>query len=148
MGVTEIVRFCAEEVERQGRGPIQVWNMFDAWVTAIGFKSPELVYPPRDLIKLLGHLVEPTKNNRYSWRSCGVRVGSRICPPPQEVDGLMMKWSENLPNVSPEEAYREFEEVHPFVDGNGRVGKIVFAWLRNEMESPTLPPNFFNCANR
>ncbi len=83
----KIVRFCAEEVERQGRGAIQVWDMVVAWMYAAAH------------------------------------------------DG------------TPAEAYREFQEIHPFRDGNGRVGKIVFNLLNGTLHDPQMPPNFFNCAN-
>jgi len=48
---------------------------------------------------------------------------------------------------TPAEAYREFQEIHPFRDGNGRVGKIVFNLLNGTLHDPQMPPNFFNCAN-
>lgn len=147
-----IVKFCAEEVERQRRGPIQVFNMVEAWSHAIDrYERDKSNTRLLDYIQRWGHLIEPEKNHG-EWRSVGVRVGDYICPRPDEVPSRMerwfelVKWDTNL-SVTPEEAYREFLEVHPFVDGNGRCGKIIYSWLRGELYAPTMPPNFFNCAN-
>lgn len=139
----EIVRFCAEEVQRQGRGPIQVADMVDAWLLAMRAYSH---YPSLKLIQNLGHLVEPLFNDG-GWRNVGVRVGDHVAPHPAEVSSRMERWFKALPDMTPAEAYREFEEVHPFRDGNGRVGKIVFNFLNKTLEKPTMPPNFFGCLN-
>jgi len=141
---SEIVRFCAEEVERQRRGPIQVADMVDAWVYTLRHRHAQ--YPSLALIQECGRLVEPTKNDG-GWRGCGVRVGDYIAPSAGEVPGLMARWHGQLSNMTPGEAYREFEEIHPFGDGNGRVGKIIFNWLNRTLDAPVMPPNYFGCIN-
>jgi Fic family protein len=135
-----IARFCAEEVERQGDELASVADMFDAWCHALSVRKVTEIN-----VRAWGMLVKPI--NDGCWRKCGVRVGSHIAPPPQEVPRLMQRWIENLPNMTPEQAYKEFQLVHPFRDGNGRVGKIVYNLLSGSLEDPKLPPNFFNCSN-
>lgn len=152
MGVItrEIVQFCAEEVERQGRGPIQVAWMVDAWAVAMleWQKRSTDVGPMLALIITLGSRVEK-QNHADSFRTVGVRVGTQICPRPHEVLDLMRRWANNVLNteMTPEEAYKELMHIHPFADGNGRVGKIVFNALKGTLDKPQMPPNFFNCAN-
>jgi fido (protein-threonine AMPylation protein) len=55
----------------------------------------------------------------------------------------MKKWEENLPNMTPEQAYYEFEIIHPFRDGNGRTGKIIYNWLMGTLRAPVFPPDMF-----
>lgn len=149
----DIVKFCAEEVERQGRGPIQVAWMVEAWDFAIGtweqcwpVKSSTIFLDREGLLQKLGALVEH-QNPDDRWRQYGVRVGDRVCPSVSEVPRLMDRWMEMVKGMTPEEAYKELMLIHPFVDGNGRVGKIVYNALKGSLDKPQMPPNFFHCAN-
>lgn len=75
----------------------------------------------------------------YEWagrfRSVNVRVGPHAPPPHAEVPDLMKeleaKWAKNsVHQYSREDLegwYFDFETIHPFQDGNGRVGAIVVA---------------------
>ncbi len=70
------------------------------------------------------------------YRSMAVRVGKFVPPPASEVSGLMFEllawWNKEAPKLSPVLSsaivHYRFEEIHPFADGNGRVGRALALW--------------------
>jgi len=68
------------------------------------------------------------------FRRCGVMVGGRICPPWQDVPSLHMFWLTTHFHAATEEhikrAHIEWETIHPFVDGNGRTGRMIMNYQR------------------
>ncbi len=70
------------------------------------------------------------------YRTFGVRVGSYLPPPATEVPQLMqeyLQWwnqkaSEWSPVISSAVLHYRFEEIHPFGDGNGRMGRALALW--------------------
>jgi Fic family protein len=91
-------------------------------------------------------MIEPEVNHR-GWRTCGVRIGDRICPDWQELPRLMLEWEHGIENLTPDEAYLEFEKIHPFVDGNGRTGKIIHNWMLKSLDKPVLIKDYFGWGN-
>ena len=140
-----IADYCAEEVRRQGRTPIEVGHMIRAWFNALENQYGGAEFNV-GLIEGWGMLIEPEKNEK-GFRTGPVYVqGGGIAimkTPPDEIAGRFDKFFEHLPDMTALEAYREFEEIHPFWDGNGRVGKIILNWLNGTLLDPIFPPNDF-----
>ena len=61
------------------------------------------------------------------WRDCQVNIGGHIPPTASEVPRLMEEWYAKWPNMDSWEAHNTFEAIHPFQDGNGRLGRLI--WL-------------------
>ncbi len=142
--IQHLVAWAAQECEWQQVGPLKVGYLIDAYYHLE--KQPELSL---DLVMELGHLVEPDKNPSDRWRGVGVRVGFSVKPTPQEVPRLMSRFF-SKPLGPPHEAFREFEEIHPFVDGNGRVGALLYNWWNSTLAPGDLvfPPNLWDDSRR
>lgn len=72
------------------------------------------------------------------WRSYRVRVGDYIAPDPERVPDLMaefLDWyrNEKDPVLKAIHGHRYFETIHPFVDGNGRTGRML---IMDALEQP------------
>lgn len=145
-----LVTYCAEEVDRQGyhKGTIDhaertAW-MLESWVWAARKGGGFMGLPPTvEDVKWLGSRVERGKNCR-GFRDCGVRVGSKVCPPWKEVRPMLDRLVPQFARLEPLDFYRRFLEIHPFRDGNGRVGKVLLNWRNGTLrEDPIFPPNDF-----
>lgn len=44
--------------------------------------------------------------------------------------------------ISPEAFYQRLMEIHPWDDGNGRVGSLIFNYLTSHLQYPKHPPEF------
>lgn len=127
-----IIKFCSEEVEIQGDTPIHVFHMIRAWEiagNATGM-TPEL-------IKVLAYLIKPSCNGDYrvgpvmiNWQV----VGSPHTLIPKAMNDLFYPDTVNL--LTPIEIFQMFETIHPFRDGNGRMGQIIYNWFNHTMEDP------------
>lgn len=153
----KIIAYCAEEVRRQRDTPVHVSHMLRAWEHAWTQWRGNGRPMSSELIREIGALVEPDHNSR-GFRTYDVRVGNDVKmhweAVPRAIEVLCQAWNEGLISgfvhksagaVGPaEEFYYRFEaEIHPFGDGNGRTGKILFNMLRGTLDDPQWPPDFF-----
>lgn len=140
----EVVRFCAIECELQMSGERSVFWMVEAMQYAQE-RADQL--PTEADVLALGALVEPHKN-ADGYRRVPVRIGNDV-----KADwALIPRQMENLCGavgvLDPGPWFYEYEQVHPFRDGNGRTGQVLFNWLNHSLAVPMWAPNYFDDGRR
>lgn len=84
--------------------------------------------------------------HRYKgdFRDVPVMIGGEVKAQPKIViDSLMRDWCNDVNtvdrNYDPVTLHILFESIHPFIDGNGRIGRILLNWhLVNRNKAPLL----------
>ena len=93
---------------------------------------------------LLGN-IDDRIAGRFRQRNEYVRVGTHIAPAPEHVEALIEALLEDyassheryfLDNIA--HFHLEFERIHPFVDGNGRIGRILTNWQLARLGYPPI----------
>lgn len=139
-----LILFLAHEVNRQGKGPIDVANYVWAWEamrsTLTRNRERRQNNPINETwLHNLAGIVEPTNFGRYRQVPVTFANGTRGIEwslIPRAMTGLL----EAQEKLSPEQFYYEFERIHPYTDGNGRVGLMLMNYLNNTMDKPVIPP--------
>lgn len=134
------IRWAAEECERQMSGELSVYHLMQALNFARSLIEPSL---RMDNIKDLGMLVEPIKNTDGFRRVPVYFDGFVSALPPTQIEPALTSLLTIGIDLPPTAWYKEFEEIHPFIDGNGRVGSLLFNLKNGTIDKPIAPPDIF-----
>lgn len=131
-----------------------------AMAAAIDIGSASRPFAVDDILSMHGMLMS-TSNDQHDrdragvFRDAPVFIGGTtpfnaeyVGPPPEHIERLMVDLVEFInerndlsPTVVAALAHAQFETIHPFHDGNGRVGRcLVHTVLRRESTSDVSPP--------
>ena len=74
------------------------------------------------------------------------RTASFVPPPPGRIEDLMVdlvgfmnaEWVDPVTQAAV--AHAQFETIHPYGDGNGRIGRILIGWILAHRTGVTVPP--------
>ena len=76
---------------------------------------------------------------RGYYRKIPVWIGGREATDYGEIDSRMRLWINQIKSLSPKLSHIDFEHIHPFVDGNGRTGRLLMWWHEVQLgQQPTL----------
>lgn len=137
----EILQFCAEECQRQQTDALAVLRMCKAYdeFLMLGTMREEISQPE---IHHLALTIEPDVT-RAGYRKVPVffKVADFAVEPGLIVQA-MTSLLKHQAEVTAKEFYQEFERIHPYVDGNGRVGAILYNWKNHTLLHPVTPPEY------
>jgi len=112
-----------------------------AWEYVISQKelTPEVILKTHGILMRNQNLGIEEKGR---FRRVGVRIGARYGLDWWLIEEAVKKWCKDIKKSKTKGEIREkhiaFEIIHPFVDGNGRVGRILLNWQRVKNDLPIL----------
>lgn len=150
LGLTDI-NLARRQCELQSAtAPEQIYGMLSALTEAKKYAFSDEPLDPegiKELVGQLGRLVEPELAS--AWRKVPVSFqNGDLGESPRNIDRAIISWAEAYATgaLEPAELYYHFEKIHPFLDGNGRVGHCIWALAEKRQKGawPTeLPPDVF-----
>jgi Fic family protein len=119
--------------------------MYDNHLNALNFVMSDISQlsesSPLDIHRLLTKNVEffERQNNSGKYRTVDVWIGHDLCPNPMLLPNLTKQWFDvttkliefnyldKIPSLEVASvSHHMFECIHPFIDGNGRTGRLLF----------------------
>jgi Fic family protein len=81
-------------------------------------------------------------NEKGYWRNCEVMIGGRMGRPHYVVPILIAEWLRQANKSTKwseiKRDHVEYEIIHPFIDGNGRTGRMFMNWQRLKNKLPLM----------
>lgn len=138
-----LILFLARECEHQNCGPVAVANYVWAWEamrsTLTRNRERRMNTPlTENWVINLATVIAPEVNGKYRSVPVTFRNGAHGLDHaliPRAMSNLLDSLQDE-----PARFYEEFERIHPFIDGNGRTGLMLYNYLINTMDKPSPAP--------
>lgn len=137
---SEDVMYAAQECDRQRSGEMSV-----AWMlTGLRYARAIRIWDnlEEDTIRTLALAIEPEKN-MFGFRRANVIVGGNLITHKGIAEGIAQLCEGVWTTADADEFYRHYQMIHPFIDGNGRTGSILWNAIRGTLDCPIAPPDMF-----
>lgn len=106
----------------------------EAWGYLLRQDSLHLEVIKQTHLLLMSNLLPPAQCGRF--RTCNVWVGGTAGCPPEDIEHELLLWLYDIRNIelsleigTPKSLHIRYEKIHPFIDGNGRTGRMFMWWL-------------------
>jgi len=117
-----------------------------AWRWLLG--QPALALSNETICELQRLIVQPQTDLKPEWRGAfrkiPVYIGGKEAPKSTEIPRLMRMWLSTYAFTQPHTSHVQFEHIHPFVDGNGRTGRMLMWWLQYHRGEPLTEITYDN----
>lgn len=121
-------------------GLFKINSQIAARMCMVAAQEKEMIHPRILHAVVMDRLELPLGHQPGDYRTCGVTVGSWTPPSPEKVEDFMKFWweiADDWADDDPWATHAQFEGIHPFPDGNGRVGRLVY-WNRQMIQGVDL----------
>lgn len=125
--------------------PEEDMQTMEAWAFAVGCDSMTM-----DNILEIHRLItcrQLSPKDAGHLRRANVMVGGRHCPALYLVRELLHNWILDMnhwQNLDPKDMHVRFEHIHPFIDGNGRTGRMLMWWHERKLGRKPMLIKFEN----
>lgn len=138
-----IAATAAAECVRQGVDLHALTNLLSGYEHAYRMRNR---LPTVESVVTLGSLIEPDRNHNgfrvvpVTFANLTTAVEPRLVP--GAVDRMMRFLDWHADGVA-----KAFLDVHPFIDGNGRVAWILLNWIDRTLDDPRPLPEYYEVAS-
>ena len=137
--MNKIFLWCARQVEMQKDSPIMVYYMFQAHQYSYWYG----IYNDNEVTEhLILKTFELASANRFNgYRKIPITInGFKAGSEPAFIRDNILNLIKS--DLSPENFYQELERIHPFEDCNGRVGALLYNYMKGTLLDPVDAPPY------